>query len=283
MTTMRLSPIFLSLALAAAACGGSGDPGPQPLSQHFQDSYIAQVSVDEQGEMLEAQSKFNLAQREQMKADADHREAKKTLVDVADNEVKAAKLDESSAKLRADAAKSSADQNRIAQTATELQAAQLARGAAEARLAYYRAYHDWLKALVRYTAENTYWRESQWELAKARLAQKHNIAPSGFNYDNYVSQEATRNKRVETWRSRADDAKAKAGNQRGRWQALQGEADKVLGKKSEFPDPMSQKPGGTDPAAGSGGMTIGGGGGAASDGQVPTADDPAKTVPEGGQ
>jgi len=275
MRTMRTSAIFLSLVLATAACGGGGDPGPRPLSTHFQDTYIASISVDQQGEITSTETAYSVAKREQAKADADQREAKVTL-DVARNEAKSAKLDESSAKSRVDAARKSADQNRIKESEKEQQAAQLSRTAADERVKYYQAYQDWLKALSRYTAENTYWRESQYELAKARLAQKNSIAPAGFNYDAYVQQEAQRNKKTETYRGRADDAKNKAVAARQRWVAIQGEADKILGKKSEFPDPMaSPRPMGDDPTMGSGGMTIGGGGGASSDSGVPTADDPA--------
>jgi hypothetical protein len=117
-----------------------------------------------------------------------------------------------------------------------------------------------------------------------RLAQKKSIAPPGFNYDNFVQQESTRNKRASDARGRADDAKGKAADARQRWLAIQGEADKVLGKKNEFPDPMGNKAPGNDPSAGAGGMTIGGSG----DGQAPPpADDPAQPQPqpqpEGGQ
>lgn len=272
MRTTLASSIFV--LLLAAGCGG-GESGPRPLSTHFTDSYIAQIAVDEQGDIVAAETAHGVAKREQAKAEADEREAKVTL-NVAKNEAKSAKLDEASAKSRVDAARTSADQNRIAQAEKEMQYAQLARNAADERVKYYQAYQDWLRALVRFTAENTYWRESQYELAKARLAQKHSIAPPGFNYDAYVQQETQRNKKSETYRGRADDAKNRAVAARQRWLAIQGEADKVIGKKSEFPDPLSPRPEtGTDPTMGSGGTTLGGGGGAASDGEVPVADDPA--------
>lgn len=270
---MRASSILLAFVLATGACGGSGDPGPQPLSTHFTDSYIAGLSVDQQGDVVAAETAFSVAKRERDKADADSREAK-VILDVAKNEAKAAKLDESSAKTRVDAARTSADQTRIKEAEKEQQAAQLSRNAADERVKYYQAYADWLKAAWRYAAENSYWREAQYELAKARLAQKNNIAPPGFNYDAYVQQESQRNKKTETYRGRADDARNKATAARQRWVAIQGEADKVLGKQSQFPDPLQPKPMGDDPSAGAGGMTVGGGGGASSDANVPTPDNP---------
>ena len=273
--------VFAS-TLAAAACGG-GDSGPRPLSNHFQQSYIAQLSVDEQGDVVAANSAWDVAKREQAKAEADLREAKNTL-DIAKNEAKAAKLDEDSARKSYEAAKASADQNRIKDAEKAQQAAQLSRNAADERVKYYQNYHDWLKSLLRYTTENAYWREAQYELAMARLAQKKSIAPPGFNYDNFVQQESTRAKRGADARGRADEAKGKATEARQKWLAIQGEADKVLGKKNEFPDPMGNKAPGTDPSVGAGGMTIGGSG----DGQAPPpADDPAQPTPqpqpEGGQ
>ena len=276
MTRPRLFPILRACLVAAAlvACGG-GDSGPRPLSQHFQKSYIAQIAVDQQGDVVAANSAWDVAQREQAKAEADLREAKNTL-SIAKNEAKAAKLDEDSARKNYDAAKASADQNRLKEAETAQQGAQLSRNAADERVKYYGAYHDWLKATLRYTTENAYWREAQFELAQARLAQKNSIAPPGFNADKFVSQESERSKRSSDYRGRADSAKGKVIDARERWLAIQGQADKVLGKTNSFPDPMSKKDTGTDPTAGAGGMTIGGSG---DGGTAPVADDPAAPSP----
>lgn len=268
--------LVLSLLIGAtalgAACGGSSDGPPPPLGRHFQESFIAGLPVDQQSEVIKAQSAYNVAQREQAKAEADQREQKLQL-DVARNEARAAKLDLDSATQREKMAQQSADMNRINESTREKRGAELARNAADERVKYYQAYGAWLHRLLRYTQENTYWREAQYELAKARLAQKNNIAPAGFNYDNYVQQEQQRAKRVEAAKAKAEDSKRAALDARQRWVVIQGEADKTLGKKSEFPDPMSPKPvQGTDPTAGSGGATIGGSD-TGSDQQVPRPDD----------
>jgi hypothetical protein len=210
--------------------------------------------------VIAANSAWDEATRERDKAEADLREAKNTL-SIAKNEAKAAKLDEDSARKNYDAAKASADQNRLKEAETAQQGAQLSRNAADERVKYYSAYHDWLKATLRYTTENAYWREAQYELAHGRLAQKKSIAPPGFNYDKFVSKESERATSARAdYRGRADSAKGKAADARERWLAIQGQADKVLGKKNEFPDPMSKKDAGNDPSAGAGGMTIGGSG-----------------------
>ncbi len=277
--TLALS---LSLAFGVAACGGSSDGPPPPLGRHFEDSYIAGLPVDQQSDVIAAQSEYNVAQREKAKAEADLREQKVQL-DVARNEARAAKLDVDSAASNEKAAQASADQNRINEATKEKRGAELARNAADERVKYYTAYGAWLNKLLRYTQENDYWRESRYELAKARLAQKNNIAPAGFNYDNYVQQEAQRAKRVESAKAKAEGAKGDAASARQRWLAIQAEADKTLGKKSEFPDPMSPKPvEGTDPTAGSSGTTLGGSG-IGSDQQVPPVDNPAGTGSGSGQ
>lgn len=266
--------LALALALGGAACGGSSDGPPPPLGKHFQDSFIAGLPVDQQSEVIKTQSDYNVAQREKAKAEADLREQQLQL-DVAKNEARAAKLDLDSASSRLKAAEQSADKNRINDATREKRGAELAHNAADERVKYYTAYGAWLKKLMRYTEENTYWRESQYELAKARLAQKNNIAPAGFNYQDYVSQEEQRAKRVSTAKAKSEDSKSAALAARQKWLVLQGETDKVLGKQSQFPDPMSPKPvEGTDPTQGSGGTTLGGEG-VKSDQQVQPVDDAA--------
>ncbi len=255
-----LSLVFVvGCGLAGAACGGSSDGPPPPLGRHFQDSYIASQPVDQQGDIIKAQNDFNVAQREKSKAEADLRESQ-LMVDVARNEAKAAQLDEQSAQSNMKAAQASADTNRINDATREKRGAELAKNASDERVKYYSAYRDWLKRLHRYTEENTYWRESQYELAKAKLAQKNNIAPAGFNHDDYVKQEADRSKRSESSRRTAEELRNKAAEARDRWLAIQGQADKTLGKTSQFPDPMSTREiPSNDPTSGAGGTTIGGG------------------------
>jgi hypothetical protein len=202
--------LFMVLGLGlGAGCGGSSDGPPPPLGRHFDDSFIAAIPVDQQSEVLKAQGDYNMATREKAKAEADLREQKLQL-DVARNEARAAKLDLDSANSRLKGAEQSADQNRINDATREKRGAELSRNAADERVKYYSAYGAWLQKLLRYTQENAYWREAQYELAKARLAQKNNIAPAGFNYDNYVQQEAQRAKRVDSAKSKAEGAKSAA-------------------------------------------------------------------------
>jgi hypothetical protein len=255
-----IASLVLCLGIALAACGGGASDGPPPpLGKHFQESFIAGLPVDKQTEVIKTQSDYNVANREKAKAEADLREQSLQL-SVAKNEANAAKLDLDSANSNLKAAEASADRNRINDATREKRGAELAKNAADERVKYYTAYGNWLKRQLRYTEENAYWREAQYELAKARLAQSNNIAPAGFNYQDYVSQEEQRNKRTQTARSKGESAKSDALSARQRWIVIQGEADKTLGKQSQFPDPMSPKPvEATDPTQGAGGSTIGGG------------------------
>jgi len=270
------SSVLVVVGSVAAGCGGAQDKPPGPLSRHFDQSFIAGQSLDDKQPVLKAQGDYNAAQMEQAKAEADEREAG-TMLDVAKNEQGAARLDEKSAKSRKQAADTSADQNRINDATKELRGAELARRAAEQRVKYLEEYRKWLHVLLRYTQENTFWQESRYQLAQAKLAKDKNIQPKGFKYDDYVKQEQDRAGRTATAKQKADEAKSRALAERTNWLAIQREADKTLGKTSSFPDPMAPHPGPTGPAtAGGGGYTVGSQGGAKSDQDVPKADDATK-------
>ena len=185
-----------------------------------------------------------------------------------------ARLDEKSAQQRKTAADTSADQTRIGSAAKEQAGAELARRAAEQRVAYLESYQRWLHTLLRYTQHNFFWREAQMELAEAKLAQAKNIQPKGFRFDDYASQEQDRARHTADAKSKADSDRSRAQDERGKWLAIQGEADKTLGKKSEFPDPLAPKPEPTGPSTNGGaGYTVGNDG-ASSDQHVPAPDDP---------
>ncbi|HTJ42988.1 MAG TPA: hypothetical protein VL463_12880 [Kofleriaceae bacterium] len=272
---MRTRLIALGF-IVLASCGGPQDKPPGPLSHHFDESFIAQLSVDDQQGVIKAQGEYDVAKREQAKAVADEREAQ-SMLDIANNELAAAKLDEKSANTRKQAADQSADQNRINEATKEQRGAELARRAAEQRVAYLQSYKAWLHVAVRFTQENTFYKESQLELAEASLAKSHNIQPKGFNFSDYENQEAERRGRINSAKEKSDRAKADAMDKRTQWITIQGEADKTLGKKSEFPDPMAPRREPEGPAsAGGGGFTLGSEGGAKSDTHVPTADDPTQ-------
>jgi hypothetical protein len=231
-----------TLAAAAfvflAACGGSSDGPPKPLGRHFDDTFLAQLPLDQRREEIEAKQRYDIAVLESQKATADFNAAK-TQVEVAKNEQSSAKNDQKSAELRHKEAEASADMNRVKTADTELRGAKAAFSAAENRYLYLKAYQEWLKALMRYTEHNMYWRESQYELAQAKLAQSNNIQPKGFKVDDYIKQESERSKKTADAKQKSEREKGGATDARGRWLTFQKEADKLLGRQSEYPDPMA--------------------------------------------
>jgi multidrug resistance efflux pump len=120
----------------------------------------------------------------------------------------------------------------------DLRTAELAVKAADARIKYYEAYRGWLKVHWRHTQEDMYWREAQFELAKADLGKKNNIAPKGVNYESFPKQEADRNKRAQSSKQKAEGSKGKAASAREEWLKSQQTADQASGKPSGYPDPM---------------------------------------------
>jgi hypothetical protein len=133
---------------------------------------------------------------------------------------------------------------------------------------------------MRYSEHNMFWKEAKYELAQAKLAQKNNIQPAGFNVDNFVKQESDRARKVTDYKRVTDGDRKNAESARSSWLALQKSADKALGKTSQFPDPMApNEVKGVDPNLGAGGYTIGNDGGKSSgDDNVQPVQDPTKST-----
>lgn len=241
--------------------------------------FLAQLPLDQRRDEIAAKQAYDIAVLEMQKAVADYNESRVQL-DVAKNERDAARLDERSAETRNKAAQSSADMNRMKEGEKEIKAARAAREAAEKRYAYLEAYRKWLKRLMRYTEHNAYWREAQYELAQAKLAQSNNIQPAGFRFDDYVKQEQDRSRKTSDAKTKAEREKSAAMGARTKWVAIQREADKLLGKTSEFPDPMNpDQVKGVDSGAGAGGYTLGNEGGQGEEKDTQPVQDPTMETP----
>ncbi len=234
-----LSKIFAFGALALIACGG-GDEGPTPLKTHFDEMYIARVAPADKPMVGQTQNDWQLARSENAKSDADIADIK-TQISIAKNDEKAAKLAVDSANANKKSADASADTNRVNNAAKDLHTAQSVQKAVEARVKYYEAYLHYLEKLSRYNQENMYWREAQFELAKAQTAQKNNIAPKGFSFDTYNKQEQDRSKRAQSAKNHVDSERQKAQSARDNWLHLQQTADQDAGRNQTYPDPMAPK------------------------------------------
>lgn len=240
---MRPLPKLLAISVLSfmAACGGSSDSMPGPLSKHFDDMHIARIPIDQQRAAVESyQSAYQVAKMENANIEAERAEAQSQL-SVVKNDHKATKLAIDSAVSNKKSAEASADNNRINQAAKELHAAEAARKASGARVKYYEAYVNYLKKKNKFTAENMYWREAQFELAKSQLAQKNNVAPKGVDYAWFPKQEADRGKHAAAAKEKADKEQQKAISAREEWLKEQANSDKENGRNSAMPDPMAPK------------------------------------------
>lgn len=224
-------------AILASGCGAS-DPPPKPLERRFDEMHVARFTLEQKTDIIKARNDWEVSRMENANAEAQLGEIDNQL-GIVKNEQKAAKLAVDNANSNKKTADASADTNRINAATKELRTAELLLRAAEARTKYFEAYREYVKRLGRYTAENMYWREAQFELSKAKLAQANSIAPKGVQYDWYPSQEAERSKRVLTSRDKEQAEKQRAQSARENWLRLQQEADQASGKPSAYPDPMA--------------------------------------------
>jgi hypothetical protein len=235
-----LSKIFTTAVIVfATACGGSSDSPPGPLGKHYDDMHIAQVPLDQKGAVVQTQQDWSVAKMENAKAEADYNEMTQKLA-VVRNDAKGARLKLDSAISNKKSAEASNDTNKTNTAQRDVRNAELLVKAADARVKYHEIYRGYLKKYWRYTQENMYWREAQYENAKADLGKKNNVAPKGLSYDAFPQQEQQRNKRTASAKAGAESEKGRAQSARDNWLKLQQEADQANGTPSQFPDPMVQ-------------------------------------------
>jgi hypothetical protein len=228
-----------SLALGALeACGGGGDKPPTPLATHFDDMYLAKIPPVEQPSVVQAQHDWQVARMENATAEANYNESATQLA-VAQNDQKIAHLGVDSAVDTKKAAEASADTNRVNDATRNLHTAEDLAKAADARVTYIEAYRGYLQVAMRHTLENMYWREAQYEVAKAQLGQNNHIAPKGVEFDAFPKQEQDRRKRTDSSKERLDTEKGRVQSARENWMKAQETADRENGRAANFPDPMA--------------------------------------------
>lgn len=239
-----LAIAVLAAAAALCACGGASDSPPGPLGKHFDDMYIAAIPPGQKPAVVQSQQDWSVARMENAKAEADLNESA-TQLSIAQNDQKAAKLGVDSAVSAKKSAETSADTNRMNEATKNLHTAEDVAKAADARVKYIEAYRNYLKVVLRHAQENMYWREAQYELAKAQVGQQNNIAPKGVAYDTFPKQEQERSKRAASAKTRLDSEKQRVISARENWRSAQETADRETGRPANFPDPMAGKSGAT--------------------------------------
>ncbi|MEO8705249.1 MAG: hypothetical protein ABI867_34725 [Kofleriaceae bacterium] len=239
---MRALSLKILLALTVTACGGgSEDTRPAKLSTHIDDGAIVQVAMDQKATVVQTQNDWGVAKMENAKAEADYN-AIGSQMQVVRNDRDKTKLQLSSAKSNKSTADASKDTNKINAATRDIHVAEMSVKAADLRIKYFETYRAYLKTLWRYTEENMYWREAQYENAKAQVAQKNNIAPKGLSFDSVSKQEQDRSKRAANRKTKLDSAKSSAMSARESWLKAQQTADQANGTPSNFADPMQSVP-----------------------------------------
>jgi len=223
--------LVTAFVVFATACGGSSDSPPGPLGTHYDEMYIAQVPLDQKATVVQTQQDWSVAKMENAKAEADYNEMTSKL-EVVRNDAKGARLKLDSAISNKKSAEASNDTNKLNVAQRDVRNAELAVKAADARAKYHEIYRAYLKK---------YWREAQFEAAKATIGKSNNVAPKGVSYDSFPSQEQQRNKRTAGAKSGAESEKGRAQSARDSWLKLQQEADTANGTPTQLPDPMVPK------------------------------------------
>ena len=234
----------VAVSIVLGGCGGASDSPPGPLGQHFDDMYIARISPAERPDVGRTQNDWSLARAENAKAQADLDDLA-TQISIVGNDQKAAKLQVESAVTAKKSADASADTNRINQATKDLHTAEDVAKAADERVKYIVAYRAYLTIVLRHAQENMYWREAQYEVAKAQVGQGNHIAPKGVEYDAFPRQESERSKRASSAKQRLDAEKQKVMSARDNWMRAQETADREDGHPGNFPDPMAARAGAT--------------------------------------
>lgn len=206
--------------------------------------YIARIPLEQKQSVVTTNNDFSVAKMETATAEAEYQESDSQLHQ-ARNDAQAAKLSVDSAVSAKKSADASADTNRVNQAVKDLHTAEDMQKAAQARVTYLADYRNYLKIYWRYTQENQYWREAQFEAAKAQIAKANNIAPKGVSYDDYPKQADARGKRVQSAKDRSEKSKQHVLGTREAWMKIQHQADTEAGKQSALWDPMAQPAGPT--------------------------------------
>jgi hypothetical protein len=237
-----LIQLILSSSLVFAfGCGASDEP-PKPLASHYDDMYIAGVPLDQKQSMIQTQQDWNVARMQNANADAQEKEAESQLHQ-AHNDSKATALGVDSATSNKKSADASGDMNRVNQATKDLNTARDLAKAADARVHYLEAYVHYMRRYVRWTQENMYFREAQFESAKAQVGQKNNIAPKGVVYDSFGKQTENREHRTSSSKSTYEGMRHDTENARDNWLKVQTQADSENGHPGTYWDPLATKGG----------------------------------------
>lgn len=198
---------WVVMLVAAAACGGpSGAARPKPLQYHFKEPYLGQVPEADKAEMRTAKAAYERARQENRKAESDLANSKRA-VEAAEAEASRARGRKDAADGAHSAAEESKNWNQTNLAKRDQRVAEVTVRAADQKVAMVKARRRWLEQHVKFTRENVFAAEASYELAKAKVARAHDIAPPDFAYQAYVDQYELRRRKAEKLKGPADSEK----------------------------------------------------------------------------
>jgi hypothetical protein len=224
----RFTSLVSASFLLAAACGGGGPSRPKPLKTTFDESFLDAIAYEKKEPLFKTQNDFQRARAKFREAESQLAEAR-TMVNVAKNERKKAILDEKSAKEQKKTAESSNDMNKINPANKDHRVAELARRAADEKVAAREAEVKYLKYFTLYAEEEMYHQEARLQLERAKAARANNIQPKGFKYDPFEEQVRDRSKRAQRAKLLADREKQKADAKKAKWNQAQNQVNAAEG------------------------------------------------------
>ena len=160
--------------IALAACT---KPGGGPLKYTFDNAKIASVPLDGKQGVAKAEQSHDQARAMKARA-ADGKRESEIEADVAEYQAKRAELVSQVVALRVTEKPPQASGD----------AAALARRAAEAKVGFARARHEWLEQLASSTVYAAYAAQAQLELERAKVAQANRLVAADFTVDAYQKQ-----------------------------------------------------------------------------------------------
>jgi hypothetical protein len=225
--------------LAVAACGG-GMSGPSPIQYTLDDFHIAPVPVESKGTVITAKQELDVSQMERAKTQSDM-EKVNTQLQIAKNDISSAQLAIQNAETRRQAAQRTANVNDQNEAEKQMHVADLQKKVADSKVAFLEAkqgmmvkqmmWHDWDVAA----------KEANWQLEKARIAQRNGIRPQGFALGNFERQYQERVEGSGRARAALDGATRDVEDKQRAWSAAQTKYDQAVGG-GQSPAPAPAQP-----------------------------------------
>ena len=215
--------------VAAFACGGVGGAAkPRPLKHHFKEHHLAKVPAEGKAELEAARADYRRAVQENRKAESDLASSRRA-IEAAERAASRAHKQKQAADRARSASEDSKDWKQSNRAIRDQRVAEVTARAADQKVDMEKARRSWLEKQVEFTRENVFAAEARFELAKARVARAHDIAPPDFAYQAYVDQYTLRQRTAEKLRGPADSARETLKEEEKEYQAKRRDENEARG------------------------------------------------------